>query len=157
MAWVLYWLDSVSHHGRSAVFGVPPARPPYHQLPAGMGSLSGRSGRAWTPLWVECRELALPRGAAPAARLYLYHPPVAPCRCPGTQKCVRAVPLRASPDYELRDAAWGRAGGREAAALLGFRWWSLTAAHSAPALPSSGCPSLLVRMAPVALMLWEGG
>lgn len=95
------WLVSAASAAASAsanaatVSGVPPARPPHRQPASGMGSVSGRSGRAWTPLRVECRGVAL-RGAhslQPGCNVLC--PPVAPCRYLGAVKCMRAVPYPA--------------------------------------------------------------
>ena len=76
-----------------------------------MGSVSGRSGRAWTPLQVGLRGASL-RGAAPLGPGCNITPPLllrAIALVP--QMRVRNVPLRASPDYMLCLAASGEGGG----------------------------------------------
>jgi hypothetical protein len=107
------WSASATAPAAAAALGVPPARPPplQQQPSAGMGSVSGRSGRAWTPLRVRCRGWRCV-GRPPCRLVVLYNaPPVAPCRCPGAPKCMRAV---SAPGHSvLRAAARARAGGWE--------------------------------------------
>jgi hypothetical protein len=124
-----------------------------------MGSVSGRSGRAWTPLQVGLRGASL-RGAAPLGPGCNITPPLllrAIALVP--QMRVRNVPLRASPDYMLCLAASGEGGGGVGMPL--FCW--VFCGHPLNGTPQRALLTVirvatpLVRVAPVASMLWEGG
>lgn len=138
----------------TAALGVPPARPPHRQPASGMGSVSGRSGRAWTPLRVECRGVAL-RGAhylQPGCNVLC--PPVAPCRYLGTITACALCHIRLARLCIAR-CGLGEGGGLECRAFAGFRRTLLDGSPQRARTTVSGWP--LQHGQPVSLMLWERG
>lgn len=109
----------------SAALSVPPARPPYPQKPAGMGSVSGRSGRAWSPLRVELRGES-PRGAPHLGPgCIITPPPLLRAVALVPQMHVRRCPCGLAQSISCaRGCQWRGRGGRDATFLLGFLWTS---------------------------------
>jgi hypothetical protein len=123
-------VDSVSWLRRSAPrsqYGVPPARPPSPQKPAGMGSVSvsGRSGRAWSPLRVRLRGVAAVGRRPLGPGCSTTPPPLLRAFALVPQMHVRGCPCGLAQTISCaRGCQWRGRGGRDATLLLGFPWTS---------------------------------